>query len=359
MKQAELFAKKADAALAAGRLIEAADAYRDARWLLPALPSDLPEHVTRVLGSARMRHADRIEDVTYNADGSLLVTASREGTVKVWDVGSGREVRAFHEPAEQVRTAVPTPNAFGRSVAVGISPDGKTIAFAAGKDIKLLQTETGKELFVLQGHTDYVTSVAFAPDGKTLGSGGADMQVRTWDVETGKPLRTFTGHSAKVECVAFSPDGKMIASTGDDGIVRISNTTSGNILLGIVVYKQEKLGGGFQVAFNPSSPSFASCGAGAPPRTNLAPSPDGQGADKSGALLQSFTGHAGLVTCLAFSKDGKFLATGGKDKSIRIWDAVNGGASLRNFHGHMEEVTGVAFHPSGQQVASVSADQTV
>src|SRR5208283_5731880 len=47
------------------------------------------------------------------------------------------------------------------------------------------------------------------------------------------------------------------------------------------------------------------------------------------------------------------------DKSIRIWDAVNGGASLRNFHGHMEEVTGVAFHPSGQQVASVSADQTV
>src|SRR5208282_4582106 len=66
MKQAELFAKKADAALAAGRLIEAADSYRDARWLLPALPSDLPEHVTRVLGSARMRHADRIEDVTYN-----------------------------------------------------------------------------------------------------------------------------------------------------------------------------------------------------------------------------------------------------------------------------------------------------
>src|SRR5262249_27214566 len=69
LQGADQQAKKGEAALGAGRLVEANDAYREARWLLPAVPADFPDHVARVFGNPRMRHADRIDDLSFTADG--------------------------------------------------------------------------------------------------------------------------------------------------------------------------------------------------------------------------------------------------------------------------------------------------
>src|SRR5262249_47803142 len=143
-------AKKAEAALGAGRLVEASDAYREARWLLPAVPADFPEHVARVFGNPRMRHADRIDDLSFTADGSRLATASRDGIVKIWDIASGRELRCFRASAEEVQAinaviAAAPKRAVRKVVAVAYRPDGKMVACAAGKDIKLFDPDTGKE----------------------------------------------------------------------------------------------------------------------------------------------------------------------------------------------------------------------
>ena len=94
------------------------------------------------------------------------------------------------------------------------SPDGTLLAVASSIGIWLYDTATYDEVALLTGHTDYVYSVAFSPDGKTLASGSWDATIRLWDVATGDTLNTLTGHTHWVNSVAFSPDGKTLASGG-------------------------------------------------------------------------------------------------------------------------------------------------
>ena len=83
------------------------------------------------------------------------------------------------------------------------------------------------ELVVQTGHSFFVKSVAFSPDGKTLASGSDDDTIKIWDVATGKELRTLSGHTSVVNSVAFSPDGKTLASGSGDGTIKLWEVESG------------------------------------------------------------------------------------------------------------------------------------
>jgi WD40 repeat protein len=149
-------------------------------------------------------HTQYVHAVAFSPDGKTLASASDDGTVKLWDVATGKE-RATLKHTQGV-------------MSVAFSPDGKTLA-SGGSDVinrqhgwlvHLWDVSTGKEKAALKGHTGYVTSLAFSPDGKTLASGG---RVKLWNMATGKLIANL---KETFSPVAFSPDGRTLASQGAD-----------------------------------------------------------------------------------------------------------------------------------------------
>jgi Tol biopolymer transport system component len=142
---------------------------------------------------------------------------------------------ALTAPAAQTQTAL-TPEAFlgGHSYFVSsavFSPDGRRIATASGdKTVKLWNAETGQLIRTFTGHTGTVFSVAFNPNGMRLASGSLDETVKLWNAETGQEIRTITGHSGNIISITFSPDGTRLASGSLDKTVKLWNAETGQVI---------------------------------------------------------------------------------------------------------------------------------
>ncbi len=155
------------------------------------------------------------DDIAFSPDGATLATATGS-TVKLWDVASGAELRTI--PAESPLNTVT------------FSPDGRTVAAGGLGDIQLWDAVTGETVHTLTGHTNWVQSVAFSPDGSLLASGSVDGTVRLWDVVEGRQTHLLNGHTKQVDGIAFSPDGRLLASASWDLTVRLWDVTTGTEL---------------------------------------------------------------------------------------------------------------------------------
>jgi WD40 repeat protein len=132
--------------------------------------------------------------------------------VKIWDSMTGREIVSFAGHTNWVASVV-------------FSPDGQRLASGSHDNtVKIWGSVSGKELFSLKGHADRVESVAFSPDGLRLASGSNDSTVKIWDSATGKELFSLKSHAGTVLSVSFSPDGRRLAA-GIDGMLTIWETS--------------------------------------------------------------------------------------------------------------------------------------
>jgi hypothetical protein len=159
-------------------------------------------------------HTAGVNSVTFSPDGKLLASGSGDGTIKLWDVASGRELRTL-----------------SGSGMVAFSPDGKVLASGSGENIKLWDVASGHELRTLSGSG----MVAYSPDGKVLASGSGE-NIKLWDAADGRELRTLNKHTGEVHSIAFSPDGKALISGNEDGTTREWDISSGEERVELVAF---------------------------------------------------------------------------------------------------------------------------
>jgi len=335
-----------------GRLLASAGGDGTVRLWNPATgrPVGAPLHA-----SAR----NGVRGVAFSANGKLLASAGGDGTVRLWNPATGRPVATLH--------ATSTHNVV---YGVAFSPGGKLLASAGGDGtVRLWDPVTGRPvgapLQTGSGPAGGVLGVAFSPGGKLLASGDADGMVRLWDPLTGRPvgapLQTGSGIAGGVLGVAFSPGGKLLASGGGGGMVRLWDPVTGRPVGAPL--PTGALKGLYGVAFSPGGKLLASAGGDGTVRLwDLATG------RPAGAPLQTGSGPAGgadggassPADGVAFSPDGKLLASTYDDDMVRLWNRATGqlvGAPLRAsaYNGAF----GVAFSPDGKLLASAGFDGTV
>jgi WD40 repeat protein/serine/threonine protein kinase len=283
-------------------------------------------------------HTKPVWSTSFSPDGRRLVSTGDDGTVKVWDVA-----------ARQVRSNFACPAGCG---GVAFSPDGERVA-AAGDDqtVRIWNVATNREELVLRGHTARVWAVAFSPDGKRLASASEDATARVWDVATGAVVHVLKGHTDKVRGVAFSPDGRLLASASEDRSVRVWDAATGQVRLTFAGHSSPVLG----VAFAPDGRTLAAGTADVERVVTQEPGEIKLWDLETGEEGLTLRGHFGAVTGLAFSPDGKRLASASTDGTVKVWDPGTG-QELLTLYGHVRGVAGVAFSPDGRLLASAGSD---
>jgi dipeptidyl aminopeptidase/acylaminoacyl peptidase len=244
-------------------------------------------------------HEGGVHSVTFSPDGKTLASGGRDMVVRLWDVATGREVRKL-EGHEKTRS-------YGDVSAVAFSPDGKLLASAGSHDrtIRFWDTATGRERRRVR--QDGTSAAAFSPDGKTLAAGGWDGKIHLWEVGTGREMRVIepqrdSGEGPYIDAVAFSPDGRTLATGSHDETARLWDVATG-------------------------------------------------------AERRRLKGHLGVVWSVAFSLDGKLLASGGLDETVRLWEVATG-QEVHRLRGHSGWVLSVAFSPDGRSLVSGADDTT-
>ena len=360
LARADDLAKRGDIALKDNPKT-AARYFRDARWQLPYLPAGLPEHVVRVLGESRMRHAGSVNALDYSPDGTRLASASEDGTVKIWDLGNGREIVTYRGHLDQPND----PTKAGTNVLgvadVAYHPKGNVIASCSGNQVHLWDPATGKPIKTVLniGKTDKpLKAIAYSPDGKFLAVGGDDGILRVIESDTGKSKYISPSRNARLERVAWSPNGNMVVVGDSNSQVAVYAPNLPNQLAMAVqgVDRGEVLG----VAFTTDNTAVLTCGRDGKARLTAGPKPDGTSAGNTATKLgPDFMGHTGAVTCLALvPKAGTLFATGGEDKSVRVWEVASK-RQTRSFQGHLTRVTALAARGDGGQLASGSFDGAI
>jgi len=319
-------------------------------------------------------HTDVVESAAFSPDGSRIVTASYDGSARIWDAQTGAPLAVLSGHRAAVRSAAYSPDGSHivtasqdmtariwdarsggqSSVLIGhgdfvygasYSPDGTRIVTASrDKTARIWDARTGAQLVVLSGHSEFVYGASYSPDGTRIVTASRDGTARIWDARTGKELAVLAGHGSTVWSALYSPDGTRIVTASADKTARIWDARAGTPLAVLAGHRDK-------VEFAAFSPDG----------TRIVTASE----DKTVRLWDSSTGtqvavlgmHADAVECASYSADGTRIVTAGADKTARIW-STRSGMQLAVLAAHRDVVEYAAYSPDGTRIVTVSDDKS-
>jgi WD40 repeat protein/serine/threonine protein kinase len=289
-------------------------------------------------------HKGSVQRVMFTSDAKRLISGGDDGTIRTWDIATGKELMKINAHKSWITY-------------IRIHPNGKQIASSSNEEtVKLWDLDNGNLIRTFNGHTGRVTCVDFSPDGNRLVSCSVDSTVRVWDVNTAKEILLLTMPNKKFASVAFSPDGKKLVAltiTGTDGnrFIKVWDSVTGTPL-----NEKNNIHFGYLGVNHFWDVGFDNEG------ENILTSNWGQALvwDAETLEIKAFIAqpHKFGSRRATFSPDGKYIVTGGVFGDLKIWDK-NNGSLIRTLHGHTGSIWGISYSPDGTQIASCSDDGTI
>jgi WD40 repeat protein len=280
-------------------------------------------------------HADKVLSVAFSPDERAALSGSADGSIILWDLASGKEIRRFTGDKKNVTSLVFSPD---RKFALSGSADGGLTLWDLG---------SGREKRRFTGHAKGITSTAFSSDGGLALSGSTDGSLILWDLTAGTEIRRFIGSAEGIASLAFKPDSRVALFGAKDGRLRVLDVTNGdtittNCFREIHPYGVRTLaiGGNGEVAI--AGPSHFDL-----IQWNV----------MSCKRIRNLEGHVNHPISAAVSDDG-VTALSGCAEGMILWN-LQAGKEIRRFTEHKDDVTSVALSSNGRTALSGSADGSV
>lgn len=277
-------------------------------------------------------HEAAVNSAEFDSSGTRIVTASDDGTARVWVAATGEPISTLHGHRGVVLRAA-------------FSPDGSKIGtVSSDRSACLWDAANGRLIATLSGHDGAVRRIQFSPDGTRIATAALDNTVSVWDTETGELTTALSEHGDNLQDVRFSPDGGRILTASNDKVARVWDATNGRLIWSLAGHEGEV-----------SSARFS------PDGSRIVTSSFDQSARlwdaATGKPIATLLGHQHRVKSADFSPNGLRIITSSDDNTARVWEAATG-RFISALSSHLERLWTAECSRDGRRIVTASDDGT-